>query len=92
MSGVFMTATGTEIGKTHISCAYLARHGVTATPIVLTDTERPVPEQVLEYARQTGAGLLVMGAYGHSRLRELVLGGVTRRMLIDAELPVLMAH
>jgi len=33
-----------------------------------------------------------MGAYGHSRLRELVLGGVTRRVLLDADLPVLMAH
>ncbi len=74
------------------ACAYLARHGVNAAPKVVTDAERPVPELVLEHAHQNDAGLLVMGAYGHSRLRELVLGGVTRRMLIDAELPVLMAH
>lgn len=73
-------------------CAYLARHGINATAELLTGTDKPVPQMVLDHARETGAGLLVMGAYGHSRLRELVLGGVTRQMLIDAELPVLMAH
>jgi len=73
-------------------CGYLARHGIDATPELLTGNEKPVPDMVLDHAGKTGTGLLVMGAYGHSRLRELVLGGVTRSMLIDAELPVLMAH
>jgi len=73
-------------------CGYLSRHGIQATSDLLTGNEKPVPDMVLDHAKQTGAGLLVMGAYGHSRLRELVLGGVTRRMLIDAELPILMAH
>lgn len=74
------------------ACGYLAQHGVTATAELLTDTNKPVPAILLEHAKSVGAGLMVMGAYGHSRLRELVLGGVTRRMLIDAELPVFMAH
>lgn len=43
-------------------------------------------------AKELGAGLLVMGGYGHSPLRELLFGGATSSMLADAELPVLMAH
>lgn len=73
-------------------CGYLGLHGIEAAAELLTGTEKPVADMILDHAREAGAGLLVMGAYGHSRLRELVLGGVTRRMLIDAELPVLMAH
>ncbi len=73
-------------------CGYLARRGVEATTELLTGTDKPVPAMIMDHARETDAGLLVMGAYGHSRLRELVLGGVTRQILIDAELPVLMAH
>lgn len=73
-------------------CGYLGRHGVSATAELLSGSDKPVPEMILDHARESGAGLLIMGAYGHSRLRELVLGGVTRQILIDAELPVLMAH
>ena len=47
---------------------------------------------LLAKADEIDADLLVMGAYGHSRLRELVLGGVTRHVLAEARLPVLMAH
>jgi nucleotide-binding universal stress UspA family protein len=73
-------------------CEYLRCHGVTATAALETDTNRSVAETILVYAKEQGANLLVMGAYGHSRLRELVLGGVTRQILIDAELAVLMVH
>ena len=45
-----------------------------------------------ENAIQLGAALLVMGGYGHSRIRELVLGGVTREILATMTVPVLMAH
>ena len=41
---------------------------------------------------EAGADLLVMGAYGHSRFREMVLGGATRGIIANAALPVLMAH
>ncbi|MCA3266502.1 MAG: universal stress protein, partial [Azospirillum sp.] len=46
----------------------------------------------LAEARNAGCGLLIMGAYTHSRLRQLVFGGVTRHVLQNADLPVLMAH
>jgi len=46
----------------------------------------------MDYAEGVDADLLVMGAYGHSRLREFVLGGATREMLRDPRLPVLLSH
>lgn len=49
-------------------------------------------EMILSRAADLGADLLVMGAYGHGRLRELVLGGVTKTILTSMTLPVLMAH
>ena len=39
-----------------------------------------------------GADMLVMGGYGHSRMREVIFGGFTRRVLAGADLPILMAH
>ena len=47
---------------------------------------------MLEEAGKAEADLLVMGAYGHSRLREVVLGGVTRAILGDADVPVFLIH
>jgi nucleotide-binding universal stress UspA family protein len=73
-------------------CVYLARHGIAAEHAALSARGRPVARLLLEEAVERGADLLVMGAYGHSRLRELVLGGVTRQVLIEAVMPVLMAH
>jgi hypothetical protein len=49
-------------------------------------------EHLLSHIADQGSDLLVMGAYGHSRLRELVLGGVTRTILREMTVPVLMAH
>ncbi len=73
--------------------AYLARHGVTAQ---IRDVEaeggQSVGETLLATATDVGADLMVMGAYTHSRLRELVFGGVTREVLAAADMPVLMAH
>ena len=73
-------------------CGYLARHGIQAEARTVDAGAGPVPKFLLEHAAESGAGLLVMGAYGHSRLRELVLGGVTRQVLVDAALPVFMVH
>ena len=47
---------------------------------------------LLEQADALGSQLIIMGAYGHSRLREFVLGGTTRHMLNHAKLPVLFSH
>ncbi|MYM76298.1 universal stress protein, partial [Duganella sp. FT134W] len=72
---------------------YLARHGVKVE--VQQNTAGPnedVGNALLSLAADSGADLLVMGAYGHQRWRELVLGGVTRRVLQSMTLPVLMAH
>lgn len=79
--------------------AWLARHGVTAE-VVLAQTPRQgllkragdVGEALLVLAGDRGCDLLVLGAYGHSRLRETLLGGVTRTVLEGMTLPVLMAH
>jgi nucleotide-binding universal stress UspA family protein len=51
-----------------------------------------VHEALETYARSNGADLIVMGAYGHSRLQEFVLGGVTREVLKAPFLPVLLSH
>ena len=68
---------------------YLAWHGIAARPRVVTPTPG-VAEALLAAAE--GADLLVMGGYSHSRLREMILGGVTRHMLEKATLPLLLAH
>lgn len=54
--------------------------------------DAPIAETLQRYALENGAGLLVMGGYGHSRLRDFVLGGATQGVLDDLKLPVLLAH
>jgi nucleotide-binding universal stress UspA family protein len=70
---------------------FLARHGVKATA-ARQSAEIDIGAQILSRAADTSADLIVMGGYGHSRLRELVLGGVTRTMLEAMTVPVLMSH
>ncbi len=70
----------------------LVRHGVKAEITVLAKTMPRVSDVLLRHARDMDADMLVMGAYGHSRFREAILGGATRNMLENANVPVLMAH
>lgn len=70
----------------------LSRHGVNAEIAVIAETGPSVAHMLNRHARETGAELIVMGAYGHSRFRERLLGGATRDMLKGAEVPVLMAR
>ena len=70
---------------------YLARHGVKATAAA-QNADIEVGEQILSRAADREADLIVMGAYGHSRARELVLGGATRTLLQSMTVPVLMSH
>ena len=70
--------------------AYLALHGVRAEVSQFRPIEREVGRGLLAAAQEFGADLLAMGAYSHSRLRQLILGGVTRHVLEHAALPVLM--
>jgi nucleotide-binding universal stress UspA family protein len=72
--------------------AWLARHGVPARVEAQQQTAIDEGNALLSLAADRGVGLLVMGAYGHTRLRELVLGGVTRTMLQSMTIPVFMAH
>jgi len=70
---------------------YLARHGVEVDVVVQRTAQAPA-QALLTLARQSGAGLIVAGAYGHSRYREWVLGGTTRALLSQAQIPLLLAH
>jgi nucleotide-binding universal stress UspA family protein len=72
--------------------ARLVERGIRASaePVELED--QPIGATLQDFALRKGAGLLVMGAYGHSRLRDFVLGGATRTILEDVRLPVLMSH
>ncbi|WP_298909793.1 universal stress protein [uncultured Aliiroseovarius sp.] len=70
----------------------LARHGVRAEVSVLAKTMPRIADILNRHASDKAADLIVMGAYGHSRFRESILGGATRHMLEIAEVPVLMAH
>ncbi len=73
-------------------CQMLVRHGVRAEVSVLARSEPRISDVLARHLREQGADLLVMGAYGHSRLRESILGGATRDMLEKAQVPVLLAH
>jgi nucleotide-binding universal stress UspA family protein len=71
---------------------HLARHGVKATVERTVSAGISAGDVLLSRAADLGADLLVIGAYGHSRVRELLLGGATRSILQSMTLPVLMSH
>ena len=77
---------GADIGQ------HLARHGLDVEVERLSAIKGDVPDTILSHAADAGADLIVMGGYGHSRLREFILGGVTRGILRTMTVPVLMAH
>jgi nucleotide-binding universal stress UspA family protein len=70
----------------------LVRHGAQISVSVLARTMPRIAEVLERHAVDFGADLIVMGAYGHSRFRESILGGATRDMLETVKLPVLMTH
>lgn len=70
----------------------LARHGVNCEIDVLSKTMTRVSDILNRHATDTDSEMIVMGAYGHSRFREAILGGATRNMLEQAKVPVFMAH
>jgi len=71
---------------------HLARHGVKAEVERTVSAGIPAGDVLLSRAADLGADLLVIGAYGHSRVRELLLGGATRSILQSMTVPVLMSH
>jgi len=70
---------------------YLARHGI-EPEIVQRPAGTGIGSAIAAAGLELGAGLIVMGAYGHSRLRELIFGGATRELLASSPLPLLLAH
>lgn len=70
----------------------LARHGLRVSVDALPASGRSFAEIFLAHAREIGADLLVAGAYGHSRLREILIGGATRDLMEMTDRPLLMAH
>jgi len=77
---------GSELSK------FLTRHDVNVTVSVLAGTMPKLSESLVQHAVDEQADMIVIGAYGHSRFREAILGGATRDMLEGSTLPVLMAH
>jgi cytochrome c2/nucleotide-binding universal stress UspA family protein len=77
---------GADIGQ------HLARHGLKVDVKRITISDIDVPSTILSHAADSSADLIVMGGYGHSRLREFVLGGATRGLLEAMTVPVLMSH
>jgi nucleotide-binding universal stress UspA family protein len=77
---------GADLGQ------HLARHGLKVDVKRITSADIDVASTILSYAADAGTDLIVMGGYGHSRLREFVLGGATRGILQSMTVPVLMSH
>ena len=71
---------------------HLARHGVNVTVSSTTGEDMQIGDVILSRAADLGADCIVMGAYGHSRLREFAFGGATREILQTMTVPVFMAH
>jgi len=71
---------------------HLARHGITVEIDQSTAPDMATADVLLSRAADLGSDLIVMGAYGHARMRETILGGVTRSMLEQMTVPVLMSH
>ncbi len=82
---------GGELAGTNMA-RHLARHGLEVALKRVAAGNVDVPSAIASHAAETGADFMVMGGYGHSRLREFILGGVTRTILTSSTIPVLMSH
>lgn len=74
------------------ACAYLSRHGLKPQLHEIVGKGGSVGDQLLDALSEMDAAYLVMGAFGHSRAREFLLGGVTRQMLTECPVPILLTH
>jgi nucleotide-binding universal stress UspA family protein len=72
--------------------AHLSRHGLDARIVRMSADRADIQPMILSIAADSGLDLIVMGGYGHSRLNERILGGVTRGMLRSMTVPTLMSH
>jgi nucleotide-binding universal stress UspA family protein len=90
--GVVSGQDGERAIPTDDMIAHLKRHGVAAEVIRVKISESGIGISLLSAAKELGAGLMVMGAFHHSRWREFILGGVTLTVLEAATVPLFMAH
>ena len=82
---------GTELPRLDAS-TYLSRHGIASELHQMSAKKRKASEAIEDFATEMNATAIVMGAYGHSRLRETLMGGVTREQLFRSKFPLLMGH
>ncbi|MGA0565148.1 universal stress protein [Ancylobacter sp. VNQ12] len=71
---------------------FLLRHGVRLTVAPVSSQGKAIADVIAEYASSNGHDLIVLGAYSHARIREIMFGGVTRSLLIHASIPLLISH
>lgn len=92
--GAAVTDNDTRTGRASAEgvVALLKRHGVHVQLETGTEGAAPAADAIREICYAKDADLLVAGAYGHSRMREMIFGGVTRSLLKDCDIPVLMVH
>lgn len=83
-------ATDTPVGEELV--AFLAWHGISAQAVFFPPDGKSIGKSLLQKAEEVGADLMVMGGYSHSRMRELILGGVTRDVIESTTIPVIMGH
>ena len=95
---VYVASVAEEDGKNRFDFPaseagrYLSRHGIDCELVEIPRGKASISDTLASAATMRECGLMVMGAYGHSRLAEMLLGGVTRRSLSDPQLPILLAH
>ncbi len=90
-----VTIGGPKTGKTQDQIdlqTIMKRHGVDAKHLFLPRTEKSIATTLLDVCREENAGLLVMGAYEHSKLAEDIWGGVTSQILEETHLPLFLSH
>ena len=87
-----LTVGKAESGESADLIEYLKLHGVVAAQRLVDPGHRTVGEALLEAAASSGASMLVLGGYGHTRLREMFAGGVTRHVVSHAEIPLFLVH
>ncbi len=89
---IFTVDDGSEQTPAHEAAIYLSRHGIHATIRRLKDKEHDPDALIFEECEARGATWCLMGAYGHGRVVEALLGGTTRRMLGSSPLPLVLGH
>jgi nucleotide-binding universal stress UspA family protein len=96
-NAVEIVTVGTELAAAAANSAadlgrHLERHGVNSQVTRIKPGSMRVSAAILDHAVKSGASMIVMGGYGHSRLREFIMGGTTRGVLGTMTVPTLMSH